>query len=45
MTEEPKQEQDILTQLGVKDISKQNANKFYKFAIYGKFGTGKTTFN
>ena len=44
MTEEPKQEQDILTQLGVKDISKQNANKFYKFAIYGKFGTGKTTF-
>ncbi|MEJ7351168.1 AAA family ATPase, partial [Staphylococcus epidermidis] len=43
MTEE-KQEQDILTQLGVKDISKQNTNKFYKFAIYGKFGTGKTTF-
>ena len=41
---EEKQEQDILTQLGVKDISKQNANKFYKFAIYGKFGTGKTTF-
>ena len=34
------EEQDILTQLGVKDISKQNA----KFAIYGKFGTGKTTF-
>lgn len=38
------EEQDILTQLGVKDIGKQNANKFYKFAIYGKFGTGKTTF-
>ncbi|WP_353419805.1 ATP-binding protein [Staphylococcus delphini] len=38
------EEQDILTQLGVKDISKQNANKFYKFAVYGKFGTGKTTF-
>ncbi|WP_391559180.1 ATP-binding protein [Staphylococcus saprophyticus] len=38
------EEQDILSQLGVKDISKQNANKFYKFAIYGKFGTGKTTF-
>ncbi|MEB7677860.1 ATP-binding protein [Staphylococcus saprophyticus] len=38
------EEQDILTQLGVKDISKQNANKYYKFAIYGKFGTGKTTF-
>ena len=38
------QEVDILKQLGVKDIGKQNANKFYKFAIYGKFGTGKTTF-
>lgn len=38
------EEQDILTQLGVKDISQQNANKYYKFAIYGKFGTGKTTF-
>ncbi|MBU3873830.1 ATP-binding protein [Staphylococcus coagulans] len=38
------EEQDILTQLGVKDISQQNANKFYKFAVYGKFGTGKTTF-
>ncbi|MGN5882720.1 ATP-binding protein [Staphylococcus simulans] len=42
MSEE--QKQDILTQLGVKDISKQNEHKFYKFAIYGKFGTGKTTF-
>lgn len=38
------EEQDILTQLGVKDISQQNANKYYKFAIYGKSGTGKTTF-
>ncbi|NGU80845.1 AAA family ATPase, partial [Staphylococcus aureus] len=44
MTEQANQEVDSLTQLGVKDISKQNANKFYKFAIYGKFGTGKTTF-
>ncbi|VYT95814.1 AAA family ATPase [Staphylococcus simulans] len=42
MSEERKQ--DILTQLGVKDISKQNEHKFYKFAVYGKFGTGKTTF-
>ena len=41
---EENQEVDILKQLGVKDIGKQNANKFYKFAIYGKFGTGKTTF-
>ncbi|UXR54514.1 ATP-binding protein [Staphylococcus schleiferi] len=38
------EQQDILTQLGIKDISQQNANKFYKFAVYGKFGTGKTTF-
>ncbi|PTJ29917.1 ATP-binding protein [Staphylococcus simulans] len=38
------QNQDILTHLGVNDISKQNAHKFYKFAVYGKFGTGKTTF-
>ncbi|NGG14432.1 AAA family ATPase, partial [Staphylococcus aureus] len=44
MTEQTNQDVDILTQLDVKDISKQNANKFYKFAIYGKFGTGKTTF-
>ncbi|MCR0709482.1 chromosomal replication initiator DnaA, partial [Staphylococcus aureus] len=36
MTEKTNQDVDILTQLGVKDISKQNANKFYKFAIYGK---------
>ncbi|HDA2557417.1 TPA: chromosomal replication initiator DnaA, partial [Staphylococcus aureus] len=36
MTEQTNQDVDILTQLGVKDISKQNANKFYKFAIYGK---------
>ncbi|MGV3043449.1 ATP-binding protein [Staphylococcus rostri] len=37
-------EQNILDQLGVKDISQQNAQKYYKFAVYGKFGTGKTTF-
>ncbi|MDK9870642.1 MAG: ATP-binding protein [Staphylococcus equorum] len=44
MIEQNNEQADLLTQLGVKDISKQNANKFYKFAIYGKFGTGKTTF-
>ncbi|SNV75438.1 Uncharacterised protein [Staphylococcus simiae] len=38
MTEQANEEVDILTQLGVKDIIKQNADKFYKFAIYGKFG-------
>ncbi|ANZ33902.1 ATP-binding protein [Staphylococcus carnosus] len=38
------EKQDLLTQLGIQDISKQNAHKFYKFAVYGKFGTGKTTF-
>lgn len=40
MTEE---KTDILKQLGVKDIAEQNKKKFYKFAIYGRFGTGKTT--
>ncbi|UBV34094.1 ATP-binding protein [Staphylococcus xylosus] len=38
------EEQDILSKLHIQDISEKNANKFYKFAIYGKFGTGKTTF-
>lgn len=37
-------EQNILDQLQIKDISQQNAQKYYKFAVYGKFGTGKTTF-
>ncbi len=44
MTEQTNQDVDILTQLGVKDISKQNANKFYKFAIYGKLGLVKLRF-
>ncbi|SUM32079.1 Uncharacterised protein [Staphylococcus gallinarum] len=35
---------DILSKLHIQDISEKNANKYYKFAIYGKFGTGKTTF-
>ena len=38
------EEQDILSKLHIQDISEKNANKYYKFAIYGKFGTGKTTF-
>lgn len=41
---EQTQEVDILKELGVQDIGKTNANKFYKFAIYGRSGTGKTTF-
>lgn len=32
-----------LEYLGVKDLSKQNNDKYYKFVIYGRFGTGKTT--
>ncbi|MCO4095739.1 ATP-binding protein [Macrococcoides canis] len=43
MTEQA-HEVDILSQFGIQDISEINANKFYKFAIYGRFGTGKTTF-
>lgn len=38
------EDKDILSKLHIQDISEKNANKFYKFAIYGKFGTGKTTF-
>lgn len=35
---------DILSKLHIHDISQQNTDKYYKLAIYGKFGTGKTTF-
>ncbi|WP_182478265.1 ATP-binding protein [Staphylococcus chromogenes] len=38
------EQQDILGKLRIKDISERNEDKYYKFAIYGKFGTGKTTF-
>lgn len=34
---------DILSNLGVNDLSKENANKFYRFVVYGRYGTGKTT--
>ena len=40
MSEEQK---DILGELGVQDLSKQNKEKYYKFVVYGRFGTGKTT--
>lgn len=35
--------EDILKGLGINDLSKENANKFYRFVIYGRYGTGKTT--
>ncbi|QUM66204.1 ATP-binding protein [Staphylococcus delphini] len=43
MTEE-KSEIDILKKLKINNIAQKNRKKYYKFAIYGKTGTGKTTF-
>lgn len=37
-------EQDILKKLKINNIANKNKKKFYKFAVYGKIGTGKTTF-
>lgn len=37
------QPKSILQALGIKDLSKQNNDKYYKFVVYGRFGTGKTT--
>ena len=34
---------DILSKLRIQDISKRNTDKYYKFVVYGRFGTGKTT--
>lgn len=34
---------DILSKLRIQDISKRNSDKYYKFVVYGRFGTGKTT--
>lgn len=36
-------EQDIFTQLGIKNLAQQNKEKYYKFVVYGRPGTGKTT--
>ncbi|MDJ1111460.1 AAA family ATPase [Macrococcus sp. S115] len=37
------QQQSTLKALGVKNLAKQNNEKYYKFVVYGRFGTGKTT--
>jgi len=37
------QQQSALKALGVKNLAKQNNEKYYKFVVYGRFGTGKTT--
>lgn len=37
------EEQDIFNQLGIKNLSQQNKEKYYKFVVYGRPGTGKTT--
>lgn len=35
---------NILDKLKINNIAQKNKRKFYKFAIYGKIGSGKTTF-
>ena len=37
------EEQDIFNRLGIKNLSQQNKEKYYKFVVYGRPGTGKTT--
>ncbi|HCZ8889386.1 TPA: chromosomal replication initiator DnaA, partial [Staphylococcus aureus] len=44
MTEQINEQVDILKRLKINNIAEKNKKKFYKFAIYGKIGTGKTTF-
>ena len=39
-----KPQQSILAKLKINNIAEKNKKKFYKFAIYGKIGSGKTTF-
>lgn len=34
---------EILSRLGINDLSKENQDKYYRFVIYGRYGTGKTT--
>lgn len=40
---EPNTEKDIFTQLGIENLAQQNKEKYYKFVVYGRPGTGKTT--
>lgn len=44
MTEQAQEQQSILKKLKINNIAEKNQKKFYKFAVYGKIGTGKTTF-
>lgn len=44
MTEQNQEQTNILKKLKINNIAEKNKKKFYKFAIYGKIGTGKTTF-
>lgn len=37
------EEKDIFNRLGIKNLSQQNKDKYYKFVVYGRTGTGKTT--
>ena len=40
---ETQPKKSILETLRITDLSKQNKEKYYKFVVYGRFGTGKTT--
>lgn len=47
MSEEKQETQEktsILKKLKINNIAEKNKRKFYKFAVYGKIGSGKTTF-
>ncbi|WP_449126369.1 AAA family ATPase [Staphylococcus chromogenes] len=37
------EKRDILNKLGIQELAKQNKEKYYKFVVYGRPGTGKTT--
>ncbi|HHW9273791.1 TPA: AAA family ATPase, partial [Staphylococcus aureus] len=42
--QEPQEKVSILKKLKINNIAEKNKRKFYKFAVYGKIGSGKTTF-
>lgn len=40
--QEPQEKVSILKKLKINNIAEKNKRKFYKFAVYGKIGSGKT---
>lgn len=39
--QEPQEKVSILKKLKINNIAEKNKRKFYKFAVYGKIGSGK----